>query len=60
MSMKENLIITIWFGFVGDNMTWNNTMLGFAMDFENDIKEEKKMTLHFFGHQCTYFVQFVL
>jgi hypothetical protein len=41
MSMKENLVITIWFGFVGNNMTWNNTMLGCAMDFENGSKEEK-------------------
>jgi hypothetical protein len=39
-------------------MTCNNTMLGFAMDFENGIKE-KKLTLHFFCHQCIYFVQFV-
>jgi len=41
MSMKENLVITIWFGFVRDNMTCNNTMLGFAMDFENGIKGKK-------------------
>jgi hypothetical protein len=47
MSMKENLIVTIWFGFVGDNMTCNNTMLGFAMDFENGIKE-KKIWLYIF------------
>lgn len=47
MSMKENLGITIWFRFVGDNMTWNNTMLGFAMDFENGIKG-KKIWLYIF------------
>lgn len=41
MSMKKHLVITIWFGFVGDNMTWRNTMLGFAMDFENGIKGKK-------------------
>ncbi len=40
MSMKENLVITIWFGFVRDNTTWNNTMLGFVMDFENGMKEK--------------------
>ncbi len=41
MNMKENLVITIWFGFVGDNMTCNNTMLRFAMDFDNGIKGKK-------------------
>jgi hypothetical protein len=34
-------------------------MLGFAMDFENGIKE-KCFDFTIFGHQCTYFVQFFL
>jgi hypothetical protein len=41
MSMKKKIVITIWFGFVGDNTTWSNTMLGFVMDFEKGIKEKK-------------------